>query len=137
MARSATRIAALIVLVTACGPVSAAEVPDRVETRVGQRTMLKLPGNPKAGFKWRFNAKQSSGLELVRVKQVGWIMAPERTSFLFGQLPSVLNVSIEALAAGEANLAFDYFRNWSNRTWLKTSTIRVVIKPAAAPASRQ
>ena len=131
MARSAALLAAPVIMASAFGTVSAAEVTDVLETSVGQQTMLKLPGNPRAGYRWQLNAGQSSGLNLVRVDQVGWIMAPAGRSIFFSQ-PSTLNVNIEGLAAGEANLTFDYFRTVGTLKKVKTSTVRVVVKPAAA-----
>ncbi len=48
---------------------------------------------------------------------------------MFYQPQSVLNVSVRAKASGQAQLAFDYYRRLSGRTFSKTSMVRVIIKP--------
>ena len=48
---------------------------------------------------------------------------------MFFQQRSVLNVSVRAKAAGQAHLAFDYYRTLGGRTYSKTSLVRVIIKP--------
>lgn len=109
------------------------EVPDAVETNVGQMVLLKLPGNPRAGYRWLFNREQSSGLEFVTVDPIGWIMAPEGRSIFFSD-PSIMNIAVEGDAAGEAAVAFDYLRTWGNIQIVRTITVKVTVKPAANAA---
>lgn len=115
---------------TAISPAAASDV---MEARVGELLMLKLPGNQAAGYKWRLNKDMSENLELVIVDPVGWQISPksQRSSFFFQSDPATMNYSVLPKRAGEADLAFDYYRNWGNRAQMKTKKIRVVIKPAA------
>jgi len=124
-------IIAMLLLVSASVSASAAEDPKIIltsETKVGEVVFLKLPGNPQVGYKWRLNKELSTGLDLVSVDQIGWQMAPKGRSMFFQQR-SVLNVVVRAKAAGQAQLAFDYYRRLSGRTYSKTSLVRVIIKP--------
>jgi predicted secreted protein len=124
-------IIAMLLLMSASVSASAAEDPKIIltsETKVGEVVFLKLPGNPQVGYKWRLNKELSTGLDLVSVDQIGWQMAPKGRSMFFQQR-SVLNVVVRAKAAGQAQLAFDYYRRLSGRTYSKTSLVRVIIKP--------
>lgn len=100
-----------------------------LETRVGQLVMLKLPGNPRAGYRWQLNTGKSSGLERVSVDQVGWIMAPEGRSMFFST-PSTLNISITGKAPGVADLVFDYFRTWGETASARSTSVKVIVAPA-------
>ncbi len=127
-------IAAMLMLVSGPVPAKAAKELKLIqtsETKVGDVVFLKLPGNPKAGYKWRLNKDLSKGLDLVSVDQIGWLIAPKGKSMFF-QSQSVLNVSVKAKASGQADLAFDYFRRISGSTFVKTSLVRVIIKPTLA-----
>ncbi len=130
---SASLVAATVVLAGSAGIVAATEVPEMVQTSVGQLIMVKFPGNPRAGYKWRLNRQQSEGLALVSVDEVGWIMAPEGSSIYFDK-PSVLNVAIKGMVAGEAALAFDYYRTWGSRNRVRTSIVKVIVIPAEEAA---
>jgi len=134
IALSGGATAGMLVLVS--GPLTtlAAKQPKIIqtsETKVGEMLFIKLPGNPKAGYKWRLNKDLSSGLDLVTVDQIGWLMAPKGRSMFF-QTQSVLNVSVLAKASGQADLAFDYYRRIGGRTLSSTSMVRVIIKPTLA-----
>jgi len=124
-------IIAMLLLASGSGSAIAAEDPKIIltsETKVGEVVFLKLPGNPQTGYKWRLNKNLSTGLDLVSVDLMGWLMAPKGRS-IFYQPQSVLNVSVQAKASGQAQLAFDYYRKLSGRTFSKTSMVRVIIKP--------
>ena len=132
--RALLAITAMLVLVS--GPVTThaanqLKIIQTSETKVGEILFIKLPGNPKAGYKWRLNKDLSTGLDLVTVDQIGWLMAPEGRSMFF-QTQSVLNVSVQAKASGQADLAFDYYRQVGGRTLSSTSMVRVIIKPTLA-----
>jgi len=99
------------------------------KTHVGTQLMLKLPGNPKAGYKWKLSPQKSTGLALVEVDFIGWLMAPGRRSVYFRK-NSIQNINIVAKAEGEAILAFEYYRTWGNRAKLRTRMVTVTIKPA-------
>jgi predicted secreted protein len=127
-------ITAMLLLISGAGTAMAAKelkVIQTSETKVGEVVFLKLPGNPKAGYKWRLNRDLSKGLDLVSVDQIGWLIAPKGKSMFF-QSQSVLNVSVKAKASGQANLAFDYYRRISGNTFVKTSLVRIIIKPTLA-----
>ena len=134
--RALLAIAAMLVLVLVSGPVTALaakqlKIIQTSETKVGEMLFIKLPGNPKAGYKWRLNKDLSTGLDLVSVDQIGWLMAPEERSIFFPRR-SVLNVFVQAKASGQANLAFDYYRRIGGRILSTTSIVRVIIKPTLA-----
>lgn len=127
-------LAAMLVFVSGPDTAIAAkkiEVIQTSETKVGEVLFLKLPGNPKGGYKWRLNKKLSKGLDLVAVDQIGWIMAQTEKSMFF-QNKNVLNVSVRANRSGQADLAFDYYRYSGGRMISKTSIVRVIIKPTLA-----
>lgn len=129
MRHSGYFLAAALAAAAGAAPLQAAASPQIKETRVGGTLVLKLPGNPRAGYKWQLNAEQSRGLDIVDVKQIGWILAPEGRSMFFRK-ESILNVAVQAKSPGEASLAFDYFRTWGNRMTVRTTTVRVIVKPA-------
>lgn len=132
--RKLLAIIAMLLLVSASGSASAAENPEIIltsETKVGEVLFVKLPGNPQEGYKWRLNKELSTGLDLVSVDQIGWLMAPKVKSMFFQQ-QSVLNVAVRAMSSGQALLAFDYYRRYSGYTYSKTSMVRVIIKPTLA-----
>lgn len=104
---------------------------DTQETHVGEILFFKLPGDPSAGYKWRFNEQFSTGLHLVDVDQIGWLLARKGQSMFFKK-QSAMNVAVRTMAAGEAILAFDYYRSIGGRTITKTSIIRIFIKPRLA-----
>lgn len=122
-------LAAAAIVAAAASPLTGAEAGQVHDTHVGGVFMLKLPGNPTGGYRWRLNVEQSRGLDLVDVQQVGWIMAPEAPSLFFRQ-NSTLNVAVRGKAAGEATLAFDYYRTWGSRAGVRTTLVLVRIKPA-------
>lgn len=114
--------------------IAVASEPEIIQTHevtAGDVLFLKLPGNPDQGYRWRLNAEKSRGLGLVAVDQIGWIMAPKVKSMFF-QEQSTLNVSVKAAHAGQADLAFDYYRNLGGRIMNRTSMVRVIVKPKIA-----
>ena len=124
-------IAVLIFLVSGPSIAKELKIIQTSETKVGEVLFLKLPGNPKAGYKWRLNKELSTGLDLVSVDQIGWLIVGERKSMFFSS-QSALNVAVRAKAAGRADLAFDYYRRISGNTFSKTSLVRVIIRPTLA-----
>jgi predicted secreted protein len=127
-------IAAMLTFVSGPGTAIATKkikIIQTSETKVGEVLFLKLPGNPKGGYKWRLNKELSKGLDLVAVNQIGWIMAPTEKSMFF-QNQNVLNVSVRANSSGQADLAFDYYRYAGGRMISKTSMVRGIIKPILA-----
>lgn len=108
-----------------------AKVDEVQHARVGETLLLKFPGNRDGGYQWTLNEGQSRGTDLVQVEEVGWVIARDQGSLLFPQLP-VLSISVLGKAPGQADLAFDYYRSWGNRPFIKSKVVRVVI---AAPAN--
>ncbi len=107
------------------------KIIDTQESQVGEIVFFKLPGDPKAGYKWRFNKEFSTGSNLVDVNQLGWLMA-EKGKSMFFQQQSKMNVAVRTKAAGQADLAFDYSRKLGGRTYTKTVIVRILIKPQLA-----
>ena len=116
----------------------APQIIQTLETTAGQVVFFKLPGNPSAGYNWKLNKDLSTGLELVKVDELGWLLAQKKRSFFFQtqsvffQAQSVQNIAVWAKASGQADLAFDYFRKIAGRRYTKTSIVRVIIKPRMA-----
>ena len=98
------------------------------ETRAGEIIFVKLPGNPAIGYKYRLNRNLSSGLHLVKVHLLGWLMT-SKSQTIFSRRRDVLNVAIQAKSPGQVDLAFDYYRRIGGRTRTSTSMVRVIIKP--------
>ncbi len=128
---SSIMLAALVIFAGSIATRAATVIPETMELSVGEIVMLKLPGNRRAGYRWMLNKTLSRGLDLVTVDQVGWIMAPEAKTLFLRKTLSVLNIAVRGRAAGEADLAFDYYRFWGNRATIKTITIKVIVRPAA------
>ena len=104
-----------------------------LEAKAGGLMFLKLPGNPSVGYKWRLNKKLSKGLNLVEVDQLGWLVQQRRSIFFRVQrAQGVQNIAVWAKAAGQADLAFDYYRRMGGRTYSRTSIVRVIIRPKSA-----
>ncbi len=102
---------------------------DTQETKAGEILFLKLPGNPSIGYKYRLNKAFSSGLHLVDVDFLGWIMTSKDQTIFFRRR-DVMNVVVRIKAPGVAELAFDYYRRISGRTRLTTTLVRINIKPS-------
>jgi hypothetical protein len=102
---------------------------DTQETKAGEILFLKLPGNPSIGYKYRLNQEFSSGLHLVDVDFLGWLMTSKDQTIFFRRR-DVMNVAVHIKAPGVADLAFDYYRIISGRTRTTTTLVRINIKPA-------
>jgi len=109
---------------------AATKAPDAAQGKVGEMFILRFPGNRAAGYRWRLNKERSSGLELVEVNQIAWTIpnGTARTSIFFKN-PSILSIRLMPKAQGDAKLAFDYFRTWGNRPFVKTHFVDVPIPP--------
>jgi len=105
------------------------KVIETQSTRVGEVVFVKLPGNPTIGYKYRLNRELSKGLDLVKVDFLGWLMT-SKTRTIFFRKRDTMNVAVRAKAAGQVELAFDYYRNISDQTHLTTSLVHVNIKPS-------
>ena len=104
-----------------------------LEAKAGGLIFLKLPGDPSVGYKWRLNKKLSKGLNLVELDQLGWLVQQRRSIFFHVQrAQGVQNIAVWAKAAGQADLAFDYYRRLGGRTYSRTSIVRVIISPKSA-----
>lgn len=101
------------------------------ETQVGEIIFLKLPGNPSIGYKYRFNRELSTGLHLVSVDLLGWLMTSKSRTIFFSKR-DVMNVAVRTISPGKADLAFDYYRPLGGRTYTTTYIVRVAIKPRLA-----
>lgn len=107
------------------------EIINTSEVSVGDIAFVKLPGNPDLGYKWRLNREMSRGLERVAVEKIGWLKQPQERS-LFAKARSRLNVLLTGKSAGQADIAFDYYRYFGGRIISKTSIVRVNVKPKLA-----
>ena len=104
---------------------------DTLETKAGEVLFLKLPGNPNIGYKYKLNRELSAGLHLVEIDFIGWLMT-SKSQTLFFRKRDVMNIAVRAIAPGEAELAFDYYRNFSGRTRVSTTLVRINIKSSKA-----
>lgn len=99
------------------------------EIKAGEILFIKLPGNPNIGYKYRLNKELSSGLHLVEVDFLGWLMT-SKSQTIFFRKRDVMNVAVHTKDPGEAELAFDYYRKISGRTRSSTKLVRIKIKPS-------
>ncbi len=99
------------------------------ETKAGEIIFLKLPGNPDIGYRYRLNRELSSGLHLVDVDFLGWLMT-SKSQTIFFRKRDVMNVVVRIQAPGQVELAFDYYRKISGRTRVSTKLVRINIKPS-------
>ncbi len=123
------------ILVIAAGmaphPAIAGDGPRVIETRqvmVGDKTFVKLTGNPDLGYKWRLNKSKSAGLDHVKVDVIGWLKVGKDTS-MFADNRSRLNVLLTGKAAGRSEIAFDYYRMFRGREVSRTSVVQVTVMP--------
>lgn len=101
------------------------------EIAVGDISFVKLPGNPDLGYKWRLNSEKSRGLEFVQVDKIGWLKGQQKRS-LFAEARSRLNILLTGKAAGQAEVAFDYYKYFGGRLISRTSFIQVTVKPKSS-----
>lgn len=99
------------------------------EIKAGEILFIKLPGNPDIGYKYRLNKELSSGLHLVDVDFLGWLMT-SKSQTIFFRKRDVMNVAVRTSAPGKAELAFDYYRRISGRTSKSTKLVHINIKPS-------
>lgn len=109
---------------------------DTLEIKAGEIVFLKLPGNPDIGYRYKLNREFSSGLDLVEVLFLGWLMT-SKSQTIFFRRRDVMNVAVRTKAPGEVELAFDYYRKISGRTRTTTTLVRVNIKPSRAAKKRR
>lgn len=123
-------LAAGLALPSAAAAQKVPEVIQTSEVTVGDISFVKLPGNPDLGYKWRVNRERSRGLDRVKVEKIGWLKAPQERA-LFAEARSRLNVLLTGKSAGQADVAFDYYRSFGGRIISRTSIVRVTVKPKA------
>ncbi|GAB4231906.1 MAG: hypothetical protein Kow0032_14440 [Methyloligellaceae bacterium] len=82
-----------------------------LQARAKEPLVLKLPGLPKKGFSWRLNESESTGLERVRVEQIGWSYDPAPRGSGSYTRPAVLRVAVAPRQPGAVHLVFEYVRN--------------------------
>ncbi|MHA1163978.1 MAG: protease inhibitor I42 family protein [Alphaproteobacteria bacterium] len=104
---------------------------DTQEIKNGEILFLKLPGNPDIGYKYKLNRELSSGLHLVDIDFLGWLMT-SKSQTIFFRKRDVMNVAVRTKAPGQAELAFDYYRRISGRTRTTTTLVRINIKMSKA-----
>ena len=83
--RRLTFIAAIIMLVSGPAAPAWAKAPkiiQTIEAIAGEVVFFKLSGDPSAGYNWKFNKQRSTGLDLVKVDQLGWLLAETRAILL-------------------------------------------------------
>ncbi len=101
---------AVICLALDFGPAIAQDVENvQISTRVGQMLILKLPGQPDSGYRWRMIAEESQGRELVNVRELGWTFQRSQGLFSVREV-GTLRYTVETRAAGKAYLVFEYRR---------------------------
>lgn len=124
-------LAAVLALPSGASAGKEPEIIETSEVSVGDIAFVKLPGNPDLGYKWRVNREKSRGLDRVKVEKIGWLKAPQERA-LFAEARSRLNVLLTGMAAGQADVAFDYYRSFGGRVISKTSIVRVTVRPRPA-----
>ncbi len=122
--------AALLLVVVPISDVQADKGDETRQARVGEMLILRLPGNREGGFRWRIVREKSVGLENVEVKPIGWTTKPDsQKSMFFRELP-IMSVSVLPKSAGQAKIAFEYYRIYHTRPNFqpRTKFVRVHIK---------
>lgn len=81
----------------------------QMEAKVGQTLILKLPGLPDSGYKWRMITAESQGQDLVDIRELGWTYHLSRGYFTVRKV-GILRYTVETRAPGKALLVFEYRR---------------------------
>ena len=90
--------------------VSQAVDAEQIKAQVGEMLIVRLPGQPDSGYKWRMNVAESHGQDLVLVRELGWTYKEVRGSFTVRHV-GILRYTVETKAPGKALLIFEYLRS--------------------------
>lgn len=104
MKRSLVRFVAATIALTALGSTAGQSMAAQKAIRVGNSYEFELEGNPSTGYRWSFNGSKSSGLEAVKVDDLGYDNPASRRL----GAPAPYWFRLTCLKAGPAELVFDY-----------------------------
>lgn len=95
---------------------------------VGKVLILDFPGNRSMAHRWRLVEERSSGLELVSVDPLGWIVA-ESGSYFYGN-QDTMRYRVIPKARGQADLIFEHnYKSWNQKHYFTWKTVRLIIGP--------
>ena len=124
--KSAPASAAVFVFLALLWTGAAAAASDTGETlhlSPGAVKTIALSENPSTGYRWQINKGQSSNLAIVQVSDAGY----QRSSSDLIGAAGTHRWRIKALAAGTAQIVFDYSRSWEHGVPARRHTILVEI----------
>ncbi|MBW8636114.1 protease inhibitor I42 family protein [Hoeflea sp. WL0058] len=99
---------------------------ETIDAVVGAALILRLDGTPSTGYTWSLIDDQSSGLDHLELKELGW--APVEESSAKVGAPQVLSIEVTPLAPGDAKLVYGYLRPWEDVPPAKTQSFEITIK---------
>lgn len=104
MKRSLVRLVAATIALTTFGSTAGQSMAAQKAIRVGNSYEFQLEGNPSTGYSWFFNGSKSSGLDVVKIDDLGY---GTPASLRLGA-PAPYRFRLTCLKAGPAELVFDY-----------------------------
>jgi len=115
MARTATKrtdrsigpLSLVLTFLMATIVVATAETRTRQTVKVGNTVAFELKGNPSTGYRWRLNEPKSAGLDVVRVKSIGYQSKTSGDRVVVGA-PAPFEFHITCAKSGSAHLLFEY-----------------------------
>ena len=122
--------AIMLFALVAAPAVSQAVDTEQIKAQVGEMLIVRLPGQPDSGYKWRINTAESLGRDLVLVRELGWTYKEVRGSFTV-QHVGILRYTVETKAPGKALLVFEYLRMVPEPPRGRRRMFEIDIAPAA------
>lgn len=106
------------------------QTPSVRQAEVGKTLILDFPGNRAMAHRWRLVDERSTGLTLVKVDPLGWIIAGGG-SIVYGNRDT-MRYRVIPRASGQADLTFEHnYRGWNQKYYFKWKTVRLIISPPA------
>jgi inhibitor of cysteine peptidase len=116
-------LAAAVCLPVLAQPTTQSE--ENLALTVGAAKVVTLAENPTTGYEWHVDTAESTNLAAVQVTDVGH----EQQSKELGA-PGTHSWRIQGIAAGKAQLVFDYERPWEHGPPADRHIVHIDIAPA-------
>jgi len=104
MIRFGTAVAALCLIVTMA--LTPADAKSQRNLRLGSSWEFQVAGNPSTGYSWQLNAAASNGLDLIKLKSLGYASGKKRPGMV--GTPAPFRFRITCIKPGYADLWFQY-----------------------------
>ena len=104
MKKSLVRLVAATIALTTFGSTAGQSMAAQKAIRVGNSYEFQVAGNPSTGYRWSFNSSKSSGLDVVKIDDLGYGNPASRKL----GAPAPYRFRLTCLKAGSAELVFDY-----------------------------